>query len=104
MASGQWKNGGMLAEQALGILRKERTGVTWEVNIAAESRPLGADVQGELGEVVRRVPPLLASARNTGNLYIATELCTRSNYAWLAADDPDEGEREAIESIESMVA
>jgi hypothetical protein len=33
-------------------------------------------------------------------LYIATELCTRSNYVWLAADDPDEGEREAVQSIE----
>ena len=26
-------------------------------------------------------------------------MCTRSNYVWLAADDPDEGEREAVESI-----
>jgi hypothetical protein len=32
-------------------------------------------------------------------MYIATELCTRSNFAWLAADEPDEGEREARESI-----
>ena len=55
---------------------------------------------GELGEVSRRVPPLLADARSSGNLYIATELCTRSNYVWLAADDPDEGERETVESIE----
>jgi hypothetical protein len=55
--------------------------------------------QGELREVCRQVPPLLASARSSGNLYIATELCTRSNYVWLTADDPDEGEREAIDSI-----
>jgi len=100
MANGQWKKGGMLAEQALGILRKERTGVTWEVNIAENLALWALMYRGELGEVVRRVPPLLATARNTGNLYIATELCTRSNYAWLAADDPDEGEREAIESID----
>ena len=100
MANGQWKNGGMLAEQALGILLKECTGVTWEVNIAQNLAIWALMYRGELGEVVRRVPPLLAGARNTGNLYIATELCTRSNYAWLAADDPDEGEREAIESID----
>ena len=100
MAKGQWKNGGMLAEQALEILRKECTGVTWEVNIAQNLAIWALMYRGELDEVVRRVPPLLASARNTGNLYIATELCTRSNYAWLAADEPDEGEREAIESIE----
>jgi hypothetical protein len=54
---------------------------------------------GELGEVSRRVPALLADARSRGNLYLAPELCTRSNYAWLAADDPDEGEREKIETI-----
>ena len=84
----------------MGILRKERTGVTWEVNIAQNLAIWALMYRGELGEVVRRVPPLLASARNTGNLYIATELCTRSNYAWLAVDDPDEGEREAIESID----
>ena len=99
MANGQWKRGGVLAEQALEILRQERTGVTWEVNIAQNLAIWSLLYRGELGEVVRRVPPLLAAARNTGNLYIATELCTRSNYAWLAADDPDEGEREAIESI-----
>jgi hypothetical protein len=55
--------------------------------------------QGELRELCRQVPPLLANARSSGNLYIATELCTRSNYVWLTADDPDEGEREAIDSI-----
>jgi hypothetical protein len=54
---------------------------------------------GELGEVSRRVPVLLANARANGNLYIATELCTRSNYVWLAADEPDEGERVTLESI-----
>jgi hypothetical protein len=55
---------------------------------------------GELREVSGRVPALLSNARSRGNLYIATELCTRSNYAWLAADDPDEGERVTVESIE----
>jgi len=54
---------------------------------------------GELGELSRRLPAILANARSSGNLYIATELCTRSNYFWLAADDPDEGERVTIESI-----
>ena len=54
---------------------------------------------GEFGEVSRRVPALLADARSRGNLYLATELCTRSNYAWLAVDEPGEGERETIQSI-----
>ena len=46
-----------------------------------------------------RCLPLLADARSRGNLYLATELCTRCNYVWLAADDPDGGERAVIESI-----
>ena len=59
---------------------------------------------GELGEVSRRVPALLADARSSGNLYLATELCTRSNYVWLAADDPDEGERVTHREHRPMVA
>jgi hypothetical protein len=55
---------------------------------------------GEFRELSRQIPPFLASARSSGNLYIATELCTRSNFVWLAADDPDEGEREVVQSIE----
>ena len=46
------------------------------------------------------MPALLETARSRGNLYIATELCTRGNYAWLVADRPEEGERQALESIE----
>jgi hypothetical protein len=45
------------------------------------------------------VPALLATARSGGNLYIATELCTRSNYVSLAADDPDEGERVTLKTV-----
>jgi hypothetical protein len=55
--------------------------------------------QGEFRELSRQIPPLLANARSRGNLYITTELCTRSQFVWLAADEPDEGERETVESI-----
>ena len=84
----------------MAILRDQCVGVTWELNIAQNLAIWALMYLGELGEVSRQVPPLLANARSSGNLYIATELCTRSNYVWLAADDPDEGEREAVESIE----
>ena len=89
-----------LSEEALAILRDQCVGVTWELNMAQNLVIWALMYLGELGEVSRRVPALLANARSSGNLYIATELCTRSNYVWLAADDPDEGEREPIESIE----
>jgi eukaryotic-like serine/threonine-protein kinase len=100
IAAGEWKNASVLSERALAIFRDQCVGVTWELNIAQNVAIWALMYLGELGEVSRQVPALLASARSRGNLYIATELCTRCNYVWLAADDPNEGERQAVESIE----
>ena len=99
IAVGEWKKAFTLAEEALAILRNQCVDVTWELNAAQNLVIWALMYLGELGELSRRLPPLLANARSSGNLYIATELCTRSNYFWLAADQPDEGERVAIESI-----
>ena len=96
---GEWKKALTLSEQALAILRDQCVGLTWELNVAQNLVIWALMYLGELGEVSRQVPALLANARSRGNLYLATELCTRANYFWLAADDPDEGEREAVESI-----
>ena len=79
--AGEWKKALTLSEQALAILRDQCVGVTWELNIAQNLVIWALMYLGELGEVSRQVPPLLADARSSGNLYIATELCTRSNYA-----------------------
>src|SRR4029450_1202197 len=98
IAAGEWKRALTPSEQALAILRDDCVGVTWELNLAQNMVLWALMYLGELGELSRRVPPLLASARSRGNLYLATELCTRCNYAWLAADEPDDGERAAIES------
>jgi predicted Ser/Thr protein kinase len=99
MTLGQWKNAFTCAEQAVAILRDRCVGVTWELNIAQNLTLWGLLYQGELGELSRRLPPLLANARSSGNWYVATELCTRSSYVWLASDEPDEGERVTLESI-----
>jgi serine/threonine protein kinase/tetratricopeptide (TPR) repeat protein len=98
-AAGEWKKALALSEEALAILRDQCVGVTWELNMAQNLVIWALMYLGELGEMSRRLPALLANAQSSGNLYIATELCTRSNYFWLAADDPDEGERVTIESI-----
>jgi hypothetical protein len=99
IALGQWKKALTLGEEALAILRDQCVGVTWELNMAQNLVIWALMYLGELGELSRRLPAILANARSSGNLYIATELCTRSNYFWLAADDPDEGERVTLESI-----
>jgi tetratricopeptide (TPR) repeat protein len=99
LAAGRWHDASARCEQALVILRDRCTGVTWELN-GAQNFLLGALLyQGELRDVSERVPPLLADARSRGNFYVETELCTRMNLVWLAADQPDEGERLAVASI-----
>ena len=99
MARGEWKPALKFSEEALTILRDRCVGVTWELNMAQNLVIWALMYLGELGEVSRRVPELLDQARRSGNLYIATELCTRSNYVWLAADEPEEGERVTVDSI-----
>jgi len=99
MAVGEWNRALTLSEDALSFLRDHCVGVSWELNMAQNLVIWALMYLGELGEVSRRVPALLTTARDSGNLYLATELCTRSNYVWLAADDPDEGERVTLESI-----
>jgi tetratricopeptide (TPR) repeat protein len=96
---GQWKSVATHGEQALAILRDQCVGVTWEINIAQNLTLWGLLYQGELGELSRRLPTLLANARSSGNWYVVTELCTRSGSVWLAADEPDEGERVTLEAI-----
>jgi tetratricopeptide (TPR) repeat protein len=98
IAVGEWKKALTLSEEALAMLRNQ-CGVTWETNTAQNLVIWALMYLGELAEVSKRVPVLLARARSCGNLYLATELCTRSNFAWLTADNPDEGERVATESI-----
>ncbi len=100
-ASGQWRRALVSSGQAIATLRDECVGVTWELNIAQNVHLWGLMYLGELAEVCRRVPVLLAEARRRGNLYLATEVCTRSNLVWLVADQPDEGEREVMTAIAS---
>jgi hypothetical protein len=56
---------------------------------------------GEIGEVSRRVPTLLSAALEQGNVFAATDLRTRLNLIWLAADDPDRARAETIEALKA---
>jgi hypothetical protein len=51
--------------------------------------------------VSRRVPTLLGAALEQGNVFAATDLRTRLNLIWLAADDPDRARAEAIEALKA---
>jgi hypothetical protein len=56
---------------------------------------------GEIGEVARRVPGLLAAALEQGNLFAAMDLRTRLNVIWLAADDPNRARAEVIQGLKA---
>jgi tetratricopeptide (TPR) repeat protein len=96
---GHWKEASELCERAAEILRDQCTGVTWELTIAQRFMLSSLMFQGEIAEVSRRVPQLLATALEQGNLFAATDLRTRMNPIWLAADDPNRARDEVIAAL-----
>ncbi|MDX6444856.1 MAG: eukaryotic-like serine/threonine-protein kinase [Blastocatellia bacterium] len=96
---GDWKKSAELCERAAEVLRDECTGVTWELTIAHRFMLSSLMFLGEMVEVSRRVPQLLAAALEQGNLFAATDLRTRMNPIWLAADDPDRARDEVISAL-----
>ncbi|HEX9421723.1 MAG TPA: protein kinase [Pyrinomonadaceae bacterium] len=98
---GHWKEAADLCERAAEVLRDQCTGVTWELTIANRFMLSALLYRGEIAEVCRRVPILLSAALEQGNLFAATDLRTRLNLVWLAADDPTRARAEVIEALKS---
>lgn len=96
---GHWKNAAALCERAAEILREQCTGVTWELTIANRFMLSAMLYMGEIAEVSRRVPGLLAAALEQGNLFAAFDLRTRLNLIWLGADNPTRARAEVIEAL-----
>ena len=96
---GHWAQAAELCERAAEVLRDQCTGVTWELTIAQRFVLSSLMFLGEMVEVSRRVPQLLAAALEQGNLFAATDLRTRMNPIWLAADDPDRARDEVISAL-----
>jgi eukaryotic-like serine/threonine-protein kinase len=96
---GNWKEAAEYCERAAEVLRDECTGVTWEITIANRFMLTAMLYLGDMVEVSRRVPQLLAAALEQGNLFAATDLRTRLNVIWLAADDPVRARDEVIAAM-----
>jgi len=96
---GNWKESAELCERAAEVLRDQCTGATWEMTVANRFMLASLMYLGELTEVARRVPPLLTAALEQGNLIAATDLRTRLNPIWLAADDPYRSRNEVIAAM-----
>lgn len=98
---GHWRKAAELCEQAAEVLRDQCTGVTWELTIANRFMLNALINLGQIAEVSRRVPVLLAAALEQGNIFAAMDLRTRLNLIWLAADDPNGGRAEVIEALKA---
>lgn len=96
---GEWRKAAELCERSAEVLRDQCTGATWELTVANRFMLTSMMFLGELTEVARRVPQLLAAAVEQGNLFAATDLRTRLNPIWLAADDPDRARNEVIQAM-----
>jgi tetratricopeptide (TPR) repeat protein len=99
-ATGQWRQAHEHSERALTMLRGQRVAGTWERNCAQVFSIGGLLYQGELRQVSRLLPSLLAAARDRGDQYFETDLRTRMTLVWLASDRPEEGQREAAGAIQ----
>jgi hypothetical protein len=98
--TGEWKQASLFSERAVGVLRDRCTGVTWELGIAQTSLLAALSYQGQLADVAGRIPGVVTAARDSGNLYLETFTRTRLvTYLKLAADEPDDAERQADEVI-----
>ncbi|HEV7820480.1 MAG TPA: hypothetical protein VGO84_04815, partial [Burkholderiales bacterium] len=98
---GHWKKAAELCEEAAEVLRDRCTGATWELTTAHRFLLSALLYLGEVAEVSRRVPLLLSAALEQENLFAATDLRTRMNLIWLAADEPDRARTEVIEALKA---
>ena len=86
---GEWKRAFELGEKGEQTLRRHAVGTTWELS-SAQNFVLGSLMYlGNLVEVRRRLPILIAEAQDRANLYSEVHLRTRQNLIHLASDDPD---------------
>jgi serine/threonine protein kinase/tetratricopeptide (TPR) repeat protein len=96
---GQWKKAADYCDLAAQVFRDECTGAFWELGMAQRFMLSALLYVGDLADVSRRVPALLGAALEQGNILAATDLRTRLNLIWLAADDPARARMEVIEAM-----
>ncbi|MDX6498181.1 MAG: eukaryotic-like serine/threonine-protein kinase [Blastocatellia bacterium] len=97
--TGHWKRAAESCDRAVEVFRDRCTGARWEIGMAQRFMLSALLYLGELADVSRRVPILLGAALEQGDVLAATDLRTRLNLVWLAADDPDRARMEVIEAL-----
>ncbi len=85
---GDWGDAVDRCEEAAAIFVAHCPGSIWETTFARRYGLSARMQRGELGEISRILPGLLADADELGNVLAAANLRARFGVAWLAADDP----------------
>jgi serine/threonine protein kinase len=102
MMEGRWKTAQEMSARAESTLRATCTGVAWETSSARVFYVTSLAYMGKLSELSRCVPIYLREARERGDLYLATALCTgESVLAWLVQSDAEGARRSATQACES---
>src|SRR5205823_8566180 len=95
---GQFRRAWQLGDQAEAIFRANCTGVTWERVTSQRWALDGVIWCGELRELARRLPTIVAEANDRGDLFAVLNFNTiPQSWVRLANDQPDEVHRDVRE-------
>lgn len=96
----RWRESLSLCAKAETILRERQSRSEWELMTSHVLSLASLAYLGDLRTLRARQTELLAEARQRGNMLAAICLASGvANIRWLAADDPDEAQRRADESL-----
>ena len=99
---GRWREARDQCEAAEEILRERCQGVAWELTTALYFRLAAMVLLGQFKDLGALLPAALREAEDRGDLYRLIGLQTSlTNMSWLAADMPDEADRQVAEGMRS---
>ncbi|HYI01354.1 protein kinase domain-containing protein [Hyalangium sp.] len=96
MRHGRWRTTCALSESAATLFRERCRDVAWELVNADALMLLSLGFLGSWSAMASKLPPLIRSAEERGDLFAATQLTTTQSLVWLLRDDAEGGLR-AIE-------
>jgi hypothetical protein len=96
---GEFRRAADTLARAERMLRERCTGMMWELTTSQSFLLSSLIYLGELEEVGRRLPLMLADALERGNLLAATEARAQANFGWLAMDDVARAQAELDEAL-----
>ncbi len=94
----RWEDMASLCEQALGVLRAECRGTTWEISIATMAKFRALEECGAFPELHRQAASWIHEANRTGNRYAEVTALLYEGMCALVRGEPNEARALAVES------